>query len=44
MLTLVTPADTGIFKQYCVTGSTMHIVSAGGGNVVDDIVLARVTR
>jgi hypothetical protein len=44
MLTLVTPAGTGIFEQYCVTGSAMHIVSFGGGRVVDDIVLARVTR
>ena len=31
-------------KQYCVTGSTLHLMNAGGGRIADDIVLTRVSR
>jgi hypothetical protein len=33
-----------VMKEYCVVGSRMHLIGANGPTIVDDVVLARVTR
>jgi hypothetical protein len=44
-LTFRLPSDTTITRQYCVTGPTMHLVVVStGGEIIDDVMLTRVTR
>jgi hypothetical protein len=44
-LTFRSPSDTVITRQYCVTDSSMHlVVTSSGGDIIDDVMLERVTR
>ncbi|HEY5447674.1 MAG TPA: hypothetical protein VIQ54_02950 [Polyangia bacterium] len=44
-LLMLQPAGAPIFfKNYCVSGSTMHLTGTSGSTIVDDVGLVRVTR
>ena len=43
-LTMRLPSGTTITRRYCVSDSTLHLFVTSGDQVIDDVMLTRVTR